>query len=108
MYVRGDMNEDISYCIEKVVFTLHQSFATPVRGKRFSAVLGAARDVTLCWRCPITEITTPPYEVTEWGWGEFEIPITIHFRDSTMKPVTVVQLLKLYPPGNQPSSLTKV
>lgn len=42
------------------------------------------------------------------GWGEFEIPITIHFRDSTMKPVTVVQLLKLYPPGNQPSSLTKV
>lgn len=31
-YVRGVNNEDLSYLIEKVVFTLHSSFTNPVRG----------------------------------------------------------------------------
>ena len=30
-YVRGVNNEDLSYLIEKVVFTLHSSFTNPVR-----------------------------------------------------------------------------
>jgi len=56
----------------------------------------------------VVEIATPPYEVTETGWGEFEIPITIHFRDASAKPLTFNHLLKLYPPGNQTQSVTKV
>lgn len=32
VYVRGAMNQDISYAISKVVFTLHPSFDVPVRG----------------------------------------------------------------------------
>jgi YEATS domain-containing protein 4 len=31
-YVRGPHNEDLSYFIKKVVFTLHPSFPNPVRG----------------------------------------------------------------------------
>ena len=30
-YVRGHNNEDLSYLISKVVFTLHSSFTNPVR-----------------------------------------------------------------------------
>jgi YEATS domain-containing protein 4 len=32
VYLRGLENEDLSYFIEKVSFTLHHSFAEPVRG----------------------------------------------------------------------------
>lgn len=38
VYLRGLENEDLSYFIEKVSFTLHHSFAEPVRGaSRFRA-----------------------------------------------------------------------
>lgn len=66
LYLRGPNNEDISRCIEKVVFQLHASFAQPVR-----------------------EYTHPPFEVTEKGWGEFEAQIRIHWKDPTEK-VTMV------------------
>lgn len=33
-------------------------------------------------------IESPPYEVTEMGWGEFEITITVHFHaDANEKPL---------------------
>ena len=50
------LSKDISYFIEKVEFKLHESFASPVRVYR-----------------------QPPYEVTETGWGEFAVGITIWF-----------------------------
>lgn len=31
-HLRGNNNEDLSYCVSKVVFTLHHTFAEPVRG----------------------------------------------------------------------------
>ena len=52
LYVRGPKGEDLSYAISKVAFHLHPSFAQPIR-----------------------EITSPPFEVTETGWGEFEANI---------------------------------
>jgi YEATS family len=58
LYLRGPNNEDLSHCIEKVVFQLHPSFAQPIR-----------------------EYTQPPYEVTEKGWGEFDAQIRIHWKD---------------------------
>ena len=58
LYLRGLNNEDLSPCIEKVVFQLHPSFAQPIR-----------------------EYKHPPYEVTEKGWGEFEAQIRIHWKD---------------------------
>lgn len=60
LYLRGPHNEDLSHCIQKVVFQLHASFAQPVR-----------------------EFTVPPFEVTEKGWGEFEAQIRIHWKDPT-------------------------
>ena len=34
-------------------------------------------------------LTSPPFEVHETGWGEFEIQIKIFFTDTTEKPVSV-------------------
>lgn len=33
-------------------------------------------------------VTKPPYEITETGWGEFEIIIKIYFIDSAERPVS--------------------
>jgi YEATS domain-containing protein 4 len=51
------LNEDLSKWIEKVVFTLHETFKDRIR-----------------------VIKKPPYEITEYGWGEFPIPIKIFFK----------------------------
>lgn len=73
LFVRGPSDEDLTYFIEKVVFKLHPSFAQPVR-----------------------EITTPPFEVTEKGWGEFEATIRLHFKDASERPVEFAHVVKLY------------
>ena len=41
-------------------------------------------------------MSKPPYEVSESGWGEFEIQIRIYFNDLTEKPVTMYHGLKLF------------
>jgi len=69
LFVRGPNNEDLSGAISKVVFQLHASFAQPTR-----------------------EILSPPFEVTERGWGEFEAQIKIFWQDSSETP-TLVRLL---------------
>lgn len=33
-------------------------------------------------------VTKPPYEITETGWGEFEIIIKIYFNDISERPVS--------------------
>lgn len=42
-------------------------------------------------------ISEPPYEVTETGWGEFEIMIKVFVNDPLEKPVTLYHHLQLYP-----------
>jgi YEATS domain-containing protein 4 len=66
LYVRGPNHEDLSLVISKVVFHLHASFSQPVR-----------------------ELTSPPYEVSEKGWGEFEAQIRIVWKDPNEKSVLV-------------------
>jgi hypothetical protein len=58
--------------------------------------------------CLASEISRPPFEVTETGWGEFEVGIQIHFHDPSQPPVSVVHLLKLHPSPNTQVSLHKV
>ncbi|KAJ1917996.1 NuA4 histone H4 acetyltransferase complex and the SWR1 complex subunit [Mycoemilia scoparia] len=42
-----------------------------------------------------------PYEVSETGWGEFEVIIKIYFPPfSGEKPISIYHMLKLYPPEN--------
>jgi hypothetical protein len=69
LYIRGPNHEDLSVAISKVVFQLHASFSQPIR-----------------------ELTSPPFEVTECGWGEFEAQIRIVWKDPDEKP-TVVRYL---------------
>ena len=45
---------------------------------------------------PFRIVSKPPYEVSETGWGEFEIQIRIYFNDLTEKPVTLYHGLKLF------------
>jgi YEATS domain-containing protein 4 len=52
-------------------------------------------------------IETPPYEVTEHGWGEFELNIKIHFVDPLEVPVDLVHALVLYPPEGNVGLSTK-
>jgi len=83
LYVRGPTGEeDLSPAISKVVFQLHPSFPQPIR-----------------------EITEPPYEVTEKGWGEFEASIRIVWQDVQERPTVLTHGIKLYPPG-LPSQIT--
>jgi YEATS domain-containing protein 4 len=84
LYIRGPQDEDLSTFISKVVFTLHPSFAQPVR-----------------------EVTQPPFQITETGWGEFEAGIRIFFKDGREKPVDIFHHLRLYPPSQQQLLNTK-
>ena len=43
-------------------------------------------------------VDSPPFELVEQGWGEFDIGITVHFTDPNEKPVSVVHTLKLFAP----------
>ncbi|KJE93869.1 hypothetical protein CAOG_004591 [Capsaspora owczarzaki ATCC 30864] len=74
VYVRGADGDDISYVVKKVVFKLHDSYAESLR-----------------------TVEQPPYEVSETGWGEFEVQIKVFFRDAVEKPVTIFHHLALYP-----------
>lgn len=75
VYVRGATNEDLGVVVKRAVFQLHASFNTPMR-----------------------VLESPPFEVSESGWGEFEIAITLHFHsDVSDKPLHLFHHLKLYP-----------
>ena len=84
VYVRGLQDDDLSYIIASVTFGLHSSFAEPTR---------------VC--------VQPPYEVTETGWGEFAIAITIAFRHPSLPPVHMQHLLRLFPPPTQQPSTAR-
>ncbi|KAL1954964.1 hypothetical protein VTO42DRAFT_422 [Malbranchea cinnamomea] len=78
VFVKGVNDEDISYWLKKVQFKLHETYAQSVR-----------------------TIESPPFEVTETGWGEFEIQIKLYFVPESMeKPQTLWHSLKLHPYGD--------
>ncbi|PYI26660.1 putative histone acetyltransferase subunit [Aspergillus indologenus CBS 114.80] len=78
VFVKGVNGEDISYWLKKVQFKLHETYAQNVR-----------------------TIEQPPFEVTETGWGEFEIQIKLYFvPESNEKPQTLWHSLKLHPYGD--------
>lgn len=73
LYLMGLDDEDLSYFIDKVVFYLHESFPDSAR-----------------------TISRPPYQVSEYGWGEFEAKVRIFFKGGYLKPVELHHYLKLY------------
>ncbi|GAA0154588.1 general transcription factor [Lithospermum erythrorhizon] len=74
VYVRGATNENLGVLIKRVVFQLHPSFNNPVR-----------------------VVESAPFELSECGWGEFEIGISIHFHDDVCeRKLDLYHHLKLY------------
>ncbi|KAH8305454.1 hypothetical protein KR018_006127 [Drosophila ironensis] len=73
VYLKPYNNEDMSAYVKKVHFKLHESYANPNR-----------------------IVVKPPYEITETGWGEFEVVIKIYFNDQSERPVTCYHILKLF------------
>lgn len=73
VYVRSPSDHDLSYAIERVAFKIHDTFPNPLR-----------------------EFTSPPYVVSESGWGEFEVGIRIYLRDKSFAPINITHRLKLY------------
>ncbi|CAH8847397.1 unnamed protein product [Trichobilharzia szidati] len=66
-------NEDLSTFIKKVHFKLHESYSNPIR-----------------------IVNKPPFELTETGWGEFDITIKVIFTDPNEKPLVITHLIKLF------------
>jgi hypothetical protein len=56
-YLRGLHNEDLSDVVESVMFHLHHTFENPTR-----------------------VVTTAPFELAEYGWGEFTIGMSVKLR----------------------------
>ncbi|PWN28522.1 yeats-domain-containing protein [Jaminaea rosea] len=78
--------DDISHFVRRVQFKLHDSFPQPVR---------------TCDR--------PPYQVTETGWGEFEVQIKIWWvAESGEKPLQTFHYLKLHPWNPLPTPASAV
>jgi len=73
VYLKPFHSEDMSVYVKKVNFKLHESYANANR-----------------------VVVKPPFEVTETGWGEFEVIIKIYFVDPNERPVTIYHLLKLF------------
>mmetsp|Transcript_14086 Transcript_14086/g.35676 ORF Transcript_14086/g.35676 Transcript_14086/m.35676 type:complete len:320 (+) Transcript_14086:177-1136(+) len=85
IYVRGLEDEDLSYYVKRVVFTLHPS----------------------C-QIPVVTCDEPPYVVTQLGWGEFDVKITIIFRDAQETSVDIIHFLRLYPPGSSAANTSSL
>lgn len=47
-------------------------------------------------------IDSAPFELSEQGWGEFDIVISIQFKDPSEKPIDVTHTLRLFPPEGIP------
>lgn len=79
VYVRGVDGADITHWLKKVSFKLHESFAQSTR----------------------TLEAPDQFEVTETGWGEFEIAIRLYFvPEANEKPTPIYHFLKLHPYGD--------
>ncbi|KAI9828264.1 MAG: NuA4 histone H4 acetyltransferase complex and the SWR1 complex subunit [Phylliscum demangeonii] len=77
VWVKGVNDEDISYWLKKVQFKLHDTYASSLR-----------------------VVEQPPFEITETGWGEFEMAIKLYFvPESGEKPQTIWHTLKIHPWG---------
>lgn len=85
VYVRSATNEDLSVVVKRAVFQLHPSFNNPTR-----------------------IVESPPFELSESGWGEFEIAISLFFHNDVCdKQLDLYHHLKLYPEEDAGPQSTK-
>uniref|UniRef100_A0AC35TJW1 Protein AF-9 homolog n=1 Tax=Rhabditophanes sp. KR3021 TaxID=114890 RepID=A0AC35TJW1_9BILA len=75
VYLRPYLDEDIGRYITKVQFKLHDSYKNSN-----------------------IQIEKPPFEVTETGWGEFDVNVKIFFADINEKPIQTFHYIRLHAP----------
>jgi hypothetical protein len=63
VYARNPNDESLGAIAKKVTFKLHHSFTDPCR-----------------------DVLTPPFELQESGWGEFDLLVELHFHDDALEP----------------------
>jgi transcription initiation factor IIF auxiliary subunit len=63
------------------------------------------RDLCPIWCDAVVE--EPPYEVTETGWGEFDVEIKIFFVDPIEKPLVLQHTLRLFHPDGAPLTVDR-
>ncbi|GMM30220.1 YEATS domain-containing protein [Martiniozyma asiatica (nom. inval.)] len=74
IFIRDPTGNDLSQYIKRVVFKLHDTYPNSTRS-----------------------IESPPFQVSETGWGEFEVIVRIYLEGE--KGVSMVHHLKLHPYG---------
>jgi hypothetical protein len=72
VYARSATNEDLSVIVKRAVFQLHPSFHNPTR-----------------------VVEQLPFELSESGWGEFEIAITLYFHSDACEKRLDLQVAQL-------------
>ncbi|KAG5458673.1 MAG: hypothetical protein BJ554DRAFT_1060 [Olpidium bornovanus] len=114
VFVRGAHNEDLSFVIKRVQFKLHETYPNPIRItlSKFYAFFLRFLSFLFAFRPDRArhskDVDYPPFEISETGWGEFEIPIKIYFSTGE-RGITVNHLLKLHPlSGPDPTSLEPI
>jgi hypothetical protein len=107
VFVRGAHNQDLTYAISRVVFVLHVSYPDYRRGE------GVCRAAPFfpyflaqpyphahsCLRAlsrPHAEVRAPPFQVSETGWGEFNVEVEIYLKDTAAAPIRLTLPLKLH------------
>lgn len=90
----------MSAYVKKIQFKLHESYGNPLRGgfciwafvPRTGILISSTEALSpvLTLVFPAAVVTKPPYEITETGWGEFEIIIKIFFIDPNERPVSTL------------------
>ena len=78
VFIRASESQSIEKLINKVVFTLHETFKKPQRGKLIIILkLTLKKNFKIFKTFPV--IKSPPYSIKESGYGQFEFPIQIYF-----------------------------
>ena len=118
VFVRGAHNQDLTYAISRVIFVLHVSYpdyrrgeGPPLplfgarRGRRRAAFSGRCahtrappppRSLPPTPQLPRAEVRAPPFQVSETGWGEFNVEVEIFLKDPAAAPIRLTLPLKLH------------
>ena len=87
----------MGYFIKRVTFKLHDTYQNAVRSKSKKQPFAVFRDKRITLRGH-PDIDKPPFEVSETGWGEFEVNIRISFiQEAGEKQLSLYHHLKLHP-----------
>ena len=100
LYLRGINNEDIGHVVKKVsvrlVHAMHASMSSwivqgTLKAQPFTEAPSFTEDIMQAifnlhptFPIPQREVTAPPFEIEEHGWGEFEVNVVVSDLSATI------------------------